>query len=354
MPSIRRLLFARAALAALPALRKVPRVRRLLARSVIVLGYHDLRAPGDVDSWLRVDVTVFREHLRLLSSIGTFIGPMQFKKIGELPGQGPRVMLTFDDGYLNWLRLGVPVLEEFGIPALFFVSSENLVSRRPYWFDRVILAVQGTATTRLDLREYGLHEYRFRTGPASRRWDDIQRLLTDIKRLGDPGDAPVESVLERMDWLAAGAANRDLHYRSVSTAELVEMARSRHCHFGSHGHRHSILTRLDYSPLLEGLLRSKESLESVTGRSIGELAYPNGDCNDRVVMAAREAGYERAFTTAPDWFKVGTDVFRVPRLLVGGYDSRVKLGNQLGALLFRHIFTALKERSAAAAAVRAS
>jgi peptidoglycan/xylan/chitin deacetylase (PgdA/CDA1 family) len=345
MPSIRRLLVPRVFLAGLPRLRELPRVRRLLARTVVVLGYHDLRSAGDVDSWLRVDVASFREHLHLLSSIGTFIQPGQLQNLEELPGVGPRFLITFDDGYPNWLRLGVPVLEESGIPALFFVSSENLLSGQPYWFDRVVLAVQATRTTRLDLRKYGLEDFRFRAGNPSRRWDDIDRLLSGIKRLGDPGSPTVESVLQHLDELGKSAANCDPHCRPMSAAELAQMAGTGTCHFGSHGHRHDILTRLEHGDLLDGVLRSKRTLESITGRPVREFAYPNGDCNDQVILAVREAGYDRGFVTTSGVCEIGTDSYRIPRLLVGGYDSRRRLADQLGAILFGHMTSAIKRRT---------
>ena len=337
MPALHRLPLPRMILAALPRLQSIPRVRRLLARTVVVLGYHDLRRAADWDSWLRVDVDRFRQHLRLLSSAGSFIEPQQLQNLEDLPGSGPRFLITFDDGYPNWLRLGVPVLEELSVPALFFVSTDNLLSRQPYWFDRVVQAVQASRTTRLDLRRHGLEEFRFRTGRPSRRWDDIERLLAAIKRLGDPGSPEVEGVLDELSHLGEEAVDGNVRHRPLSVRELSEMARRGCCHFGSHGHRHEILTRLPATDLQRSLTESRFHLESLTKRAISDLAYPNGDCSDQVLSAAQEAGYERAFVTKAGTYSNVGDRFRIPRLLVGGYDSRARLADRLGMLIFRQI-----------------
>ena len=342
MPSIFRFLIPRVFLAAFCRARESSLLRRLFARTVLILGYHDLRGPQDLDSWLRVDIAAFREHLQLLSTIGTFIEPGQLDNLQDLPGVGPHILITFDDGYANWLRLGVPILEELRVPALFFVTSDNMLTGHPFWFDCVVLALQSNRLTRLDLREFGLADFRFRTGHPARRWDDIERVLTSIKRLGDAGSPAVDSVLRHLDDLAKSAPNGDPSLRPISVEEVREMARFGTCHFGSHGHRHDILTRLEHGPLLDSLEHSKQALESITGKPIRELAYPNGDSSDRVVQGLRESGYDRGFTTTSGVCESETDRYRIPRLLVGGYDSRRRLAGRLGEVLLRYAIGTLR------------
>src|SRR5687768_7492726 len=43
-------------------------------------------------------------------------------------------MLTFDDGYYN-NRLAVPILEEFNVPAVFFISTNNVRDNKCFWWD---------------------------------------------------------------------------------------------------------------------------------------------------------------------------------------------------------------------------
>ena len=312
------------------------RVRRAFDRTIVVLCYHDLRRAEDLDSWLRVDVDAFREHLALLSACGTVISPSAIQSIQDLPGVGPHFVLTFDDGYANWLRLAVPVLEEFGFQALFFASTHHVLTGEPFWFDRVVVALQSTCVSRLDLRRFGLADYSFRAGPPERRWDDIEQLLRDMKRVGNPGSAGFDAVLSHLDFVAQGNTDGDL--RPLSVEELRRMAVRDSCQFGSHGHRHEILTRVGRRLMLASFTESKKHLELLTGRRICDIAYPNGDCDGDVTTTCREVGYERGFTAASGlvvWPNV--DPYRIPRLLVGGYDSKRRLADRLGGLLLEAI-----------------
>ena len=44
------------------------------------------------------------------------------------------LLLTFDDGYYNNIR-ALPVLEEFNVPAVFFVSTEHVKQNKCFWWD---------------------------------------------------------------------------------------------------------------------------------------------------------------------------------------------------------------------------
>ncbi len=310
---------------------RVTRARRPL----IVLAYHDLCEKGDIDSWMRIDVSRFREHVRLLEECGTLLGPDDLARLSDLPATGPCFLLTFDDGAANWLRLAVPVLQESAAQALFFVSTHPVLTGEPFWFDRVVWGLQSSDTVSVDLRSFGLRNYRFRRTHGRRRWDDIQRLMVDIKRLGNPADPSVERVIRRIESLGE-PSRTDPHLRPLTVAELQQMACVEHCHFGSHGHRHQILTRLAGRQLSDDLGRSHSLLEEMTGQPVKDIAYPNGDCDGRVAQACREAGYERGFTVRAAAVSLRrADPYRMPRLLVGAYDSAETLAVRIAKLVLR-------------------
>jgi len=332
MPSLRQLPMSRLLLTLLSRSpdRQVG-LRRALGRTLVVLCYHDLREPDDVDSWLRVEAGQFREHLRVLHACGTIVGTTSLWADGD-SRSGPRFLLTFDDGYPNWLRLGVPILEEFGVPALFFASTHHVLSGEPFWFDRIILPIQSGRVSRLDLTRFGLGTYRFSDGPPERRWEGIQRLLVDVKRVWTGRD--LRPVLEHLASSASLVWDRA---RPLSATELTAMAaRGGTCHIGSHAHRHEILTGADPRTVLGDLAESRQQLEELTGVGVYDLAYPNGNVDETVVAAARQAGFERGFTTEARSIRLpATALYRLPRLLVGGYDSAHRLGDRLGGILLR-------------------
>lgn len=308
-------------LVASPALTRLGAAR---ARSgVLILNYHDLAADGDPTCWLRVPQAEFDRQLGLLRRHGDFVAPDAL----SAPGRGRlRLLLTFDDGYVNNRRLALPVLEKHGAPALFFVSTGHAASGEPFWFDRVVACIQADRRASLDLRDLGLGRHRFHPHDGPRRWEDVERLLVAVKALGNPGDPRVDAVLRRCDELSGPAARAYLEgCRPLGRDDLRAMAAGGLCHFGSHGHRHEILTYLDDAALAAGLAASRDFLAEATGRPPADIAYPNGNLDDRVVAAARTAGFARGHTTARGVARAGADPMRLPRLLVGGYDPPATL-----------------------------
>jgi peptidoglycan/xylan/chitin deacetylase (PgdA/CDA1 family) len=309
--------------------------RRAARGRIIVLCYHDLRRQGDFTSWLRVEVGTFRAHLETLSSLGQFVAPSTLDEPVRLDS-GPQFLITFDDGYPNNLELGLPVLEQFGAPALFFVSTWHLLTGEPFWFDRVVTRIQAARLNRLNLSSLGLREYWFAREDGARRWDDIQVLLTDVKRLGNPGDPAVERLLAFFDAeYGATAAAYDDRFRPIRTEELRALASRPLCALGSHGHRHEILTRLEDAALAEALGRSKQVLEEVSGQPVTAFAYPNGDEDARVRAACATAGYRYGFATRAGLVTARSDPWRLPRVLVGGYDTASALAARINGLAIR-------------------
>jgi peptidoglycan/xylan/chitin deacetylase (PgdA/CDA1 family) len=306
-------------LAASPVMTRLGAVR---ARGgILILNYHDVGADGQPSSWLRVPQAEFDRQLAQLGRIGEFVGPDALGAEGARGGR-LRLLLTFDDGYVNNYRFALPVLRRHGAPALFFVSTWHVQTQEPFWFDRVVSLIQAEGLAELDLREVGLRHYRFRTPDGPCRWDDIQRLLVDIKVLGNPGESVVDRVLARCATAGGVATARALaDCRPLAPDELRAMRDSGLCRFGSHAHRHEILTLLDDAALADSLAASRSFLEQTLALPVEDIAYPNGDVDARVVAAARAVGYRRGYTVRGALSRPGGDPLLLPRVLVGGYDT---------------------------------
>jgi peptidoglycan/xylan/chitin deacetylase (PgdA/CDA1 family) len=108
--------------------------------------------------------------------------------------------------------------------------------------------------------------------------------------------------------------------------------------FQSHTRRHADLPILDDESLRVELAGSRSDLSSLLGEPVDYLAYPFGRFNDRVIAAAREAGYRAAFSTQAGFNRHDIDRFRLRRLDVFGTDSprtlirKVQLGTNDGSL----------------------
>jgi peptidoglycan/xylan/chitin deacetylase (PgdA/CDA1 family) len=117
-------------------------------------------------------------------------------------------------------------------------------------------------------------------------------------------------------WQDAGSPQLPL----LDAAQLREM-HAAGMEIGAHSHTHCRLTECDNIALAEELTHSKATLEALLNAPVTSLAYPYGIHDDRVVEAARAAGYAAACTTRSGWAMRGGDPLRIRRLSVFDQDT---------------------------------
>src|SRR5262249_47998411 len=97
----------------------------------------------------------FEEPLACLARDWPPIGPGEMARAaasGCIPARA--VAVTLDDGYLDALTTASPILEKLGIPATFFINSDQLEDAHERWWDIMerIFLTSGTLPPALDLR----------------------------------------------------------------------------------------------------------------------------------------------------------------------------------------------------------
>jgi peptidoglycan/xylan/chitin deacetylase (PgdA/CDA1 family) len=85
---------------------------------------------------------------------------------------------------------------------------------------------------------------------------------------------------------------------------------------GSHSITHGFLTTCTPDDLRHEMVESKATLQGRLGVPVTHFAYPQGDYDERVQEAAREAGYASAVTVDQGRASPEGDPFALPRLLV--------------------------------------
>lgn len=287
-----------------------------------MLCYHDLARPGYTGSWLKMDVKRFERQIGFLKMIGNYLRPGDLFESGRFASCRLNLLLTFDDGQVNNFKLGLPVLQRYSVPALFFISTWHMESGEPFWFDRLIRAIQHYRLSMLDLRRYGMGIYRFNQSGGEKRWAGINRFLNDIKESAEKHQDQVSNWIMRM---LPGDEHLDKVFHKedlpLNKEQILAMRNSGLCWFGSHSHRHRILTKLDDDTLLEELRYSRDNLENVIGQSVEHIAYPNGNVDTRVREACLRAGYRFGYTVDSGRVRSATDHLRIPRISIGGFDS---------------------------------
>ncbi len=299
-------------------------LRRIRGRSLVILSYHRVLPSEERARCPFPDLVVtpeaFERHVALSRRhheclpVREAIQRMQ----SSLPWRKPLVAFTFDDGYRDNFEHARPILSTYGLRASFFVISALVDSDRPPWHDGLARAVLGLRQEPASL-----------DGLLSGLSGDAEMRPTD-ERVGS-GDRSVGHVVARAK-AASPRARAAMVDRAMSMAaacgrpangidaimtrkQLTLLANEGH-EIGSHTQSHPILTQMSQGALAAELGGSRAELEKVVGQSIVSLAYPNGDHDDRVVSAARKAGYRCAVTTRSGLNPRGADPLRLRRVFV--------------------------------------
>jgi peptidoglycan/xylan/chitin deacetylase (PgdA/CDA1 family) len=101
-------------------------------------------------------------------------------------------------------------------------------------------------------------------------------------------------------------------FRHLDWGRVREMA-ARGVSFGSHTASHRDVTRLAPAELREDLARSKRAIEDAVGAPVRTLSYPFGRYHDAATQAAREAGFDAAFSLYPSRRNATVDRFALRR-----------------------------------------
>ncbi|MBQ9021164.1 MAG: polysaccharide deacetylase family protein [Eggerthellaceae bacterium] len=205
------------------------------------------------------------------------------------------VSISFDDGYADGYYNALPILEEYGVPATFFVSTARIGSSEEDWCNELSrLIIEG------GIRNNEVCACGIRLSTESRldrRWANRQLFKFML-------DMDVESRNREMgllrEWSGTEGRQPRRQFRMLNQEELKELSQSPLVTIGSHTVNHPSIGRLSISDQLYELAESKDLLERLTGSSVTQFAYPFGglsDYSEETMDLLQRLGYERAFST---------------------------------------------------------
>lgn len=224
---------------------------------------------------------------------------------GTLPQRAAAI--TFDDGYADNATVALPILQQYGLPATFFIATGFLNGGR-MWNDSIIEAVRACRSDSLNLTDIGFGQHVLAASDDRRR--AIDKLIGAIKYL---------EPTARNDAVArvVAAVGRVLPDDLMMTTEQLLALRRAGMQIGAHTRTHPILARLPDADARNEIALGKRELEHLLEAPVELFAYPNGkpdrDYQSAHVDMVREAGFAAAVSTAAGVASRTTDFFQLPR-----------------------------------------
>jgi peptidoglycan/xylan/chitin deacetylase (PgdA/CDA1 family) len=294
------------------------RMLNLIDPPVVVLIYHRITKLSDDRRLLAVSPDNFRAHMQYLKQNFRII---RFEE--SWAGlREPAVAITFDDGYADNVLEALPILENIGVPATFFVTTGTIGTRHEFSWDELERIILGQTDYPAQFTyQYDHHEKGWPTATSQQRQAMYSDLLPLIQRL--PSKQREEWLGDLRKWAGLNQEGRKAN-RPLTHDELRLLGQNRWATIGAHTVTHTPLSALSADEQRSEILSSRQYLEDFLGKEITVFSYPFGekrDYNTHSVRICREAGFIRAAANFPGQTHRWTDPFQIPRQLVRNWDK---------------------------------
>jgi peptidoglycan/xylan/chitin deacetylase (PgdA/CDA1 family) len=312
-----------------PGLAMTGYFRRGAGDGPAIVTYHGVLPAGysaidpDLDGSL-VTARSLRLQLRLLQDRYHVISPEQFllwrRSERELPARS--VLLTCDDGLRNTLTDMLPILQEYGVSCLFFVTGASL-SDTPsmLWYEELWLMFLA-GPEEFALGEIGLDI------PVTGREEKRSLWWNAVKKLSPYGSDDRRVLLDQVrvrlglghDWNAKYLTDPVLNRRffTLTAAELQKLGQAG-MSIGAHTLSHPMLSEMSTEAVWSEISESRHGLQQALGQPVWALAYPFGGFTSvtrRELEMAERAGFQCAFLNVGGGFGAATPYFALPRVHV--------------------------------------
>ena len=213
-----------------------------------------------IDPQQCITLAVYRDFLEcFLAADYEFISPDELSQ--GLDPDCCYILSTFDDGYYNNLHV-VPLLQEYKCPALFYITTHNIMYNECFWWDVVYRELSKQGLGRKDI-SVAQREYKKLSHPKI-----LQRLQLEFGK-------SVLSPCSEID-------------RPFTPEELKDFAAEQFVYIGNHTSHHYILDAYDFVTQRQQMQTCQADLQQILGIEPKTISYPNGNYNAETLQVADE------------------------------------------------------------------
>jgi peptidoglycan/xylan/chitin deacetylase (PgdA/CDA1 family) len=238
-----------------------------------------------------LNASTFEEHILFLKNHFDFVSVCE--PGGSIAESGrTRILITFDDGFLNNVEVAVPILRKHRVPAVFFIATRHLSPQNWLWFTYLAALRDEYAGDRLFFRGELLD-----MSPAARS-ASMKRLREHLLGLEPHPAAMYESIaryLPAVEEFTSEGARRD-RYAGMSPEQVRELAADPLFTIGAHTIDHPMLTRCEPDERRRQIEGGRNVLQAITGKPCELFAYPSDDHDPAIRRLCSDLGFRASFT----------------------------------------------------------
>jgi len=222
-----------------------------------------------------------------------FISPNDILK--GLKSYKKYALITFDDGYFN-NKHALPILEEYNIPAVFFVSTDHIMHNKCFWPDVLY--------REMIQRGSSLNDFEI----------ELQRLMSNTTE-------DIEKYVMSLFGKKVFRPICDLD-RPFSPSELSDFEKERNVFIGNHTCAHAILTNCSSKEIKLQIQNAQNIIYDLTGIKPIIISYPHGKYSDEIIRISKEIGLKLGVTTKHRKNYLPIDMKKGDSMLLGRFSFR--------------------------------
>jgi len=215
------------------------------------------------------------------------------------------VLITFDDGYLDFGEVAWPILQYYRLPVTLFVPTAYPDQpQRAFWWDRLYRAISFTPRSEWNCQGVGA----FSLQTPEQRTDSLRALQKYVKTL------PHVDAMQFIDRVCDELGEDPSHEKTVLGWEELRQLSKQGVTIAAHTQTHPIMHRLTADAVQQEISGSLMDLQREIGDVLPVFCYPDGGHDDGVVGQLQKNGVKLAFTTLRGLNHLGnTDPLRLRR-----------------------------------------
>ena len=208
----------------------------------------------------------------------------------------PTAAITLDDGLQNNHDVAFPILQQAGLPATVFLTTELVNTGRTLWYCHLNWALAETRRTSLEC-----WDVQFDLASPNSKAAAASAIEERLKTFPHPQlQAETQKIITALGCRPDSLVDTDSPFRILNNDSINRMIDSGLVTFGAHTHSHAILSLLSREEQLYEITSSLELIQTLTGSPCEVFAYPNGrrqDYDEDSVAILKDSTVKVAVTT---------------------------------------------------------
>lgn len=290
--------------------------------NTVFLNYHRVINNYDFINFLRpnddliVTTKIFEEQIKYLSENFNVISinDIHLKNIKDR-----KIVLTFDDGYLDNYINALPILEKYNCPAILYIATSYLDNIEYPWWSKVWEILRNTKNIRVDGKKFEIDK----NEEKIKLYGYLCKILISQKKKIQ--HEYIKNIISENN------ISLSFHKKEFLTTEnLKSLGNHKLIEIGCHTHNHENLKNLNENEINYEISKSLNILEKILSKKVRHFSIPYGvkkTFTRETINLISKYNFQTIVTTEHGIFNK-KNCNQIPRIGIGNLDVKDRLNSK--------------------------